>query len=99
MCHQHIGWCSQNLCIRHIALTRLRSERSRRCSQEERSMERIDASNEAMRANDVRPDEMVRHGAYMCLSVPTAERRAAAGAAVGALADRLGLRNEFDTGD
>ncbi|HKV44557.1 MAG TPA: hypothetical protein VJT32_07785 [bacterium] len=52
-----------------------------------------------MRANDVRSTEAIRHGAYVCLSVPPDARRAVAGAAVPALADRLGLRNEFNPGD
>jgi hypothetical protein len=49
-----------------------------------------------MRADDVRANEAVRHGAYVCLSVPPGARRAVAGAAVPALADRLGMRNEFE---
>ena len=52
-----------------------------------------------MRANDVRPAEILRHGAYVCLRVPDGARRAAAAAAVPALAERLGLRNEFAAGD
>ena len=52
-----------------------------------------------MRANDVRSAEILRHGAYLCLNVPAGARRALAGAAVPALADRLGLRNEFEPGD
>lgn len=43
-----------------------------------------------MRANDVRSPEPVRHGAYVCLSGRFAS------APVPALAERLGLRNEFD---
>ena len=49
-----------------------------------------------MRANDVRPTESLRHGAYLCLRVPDAARRTVAAAAVPALAERLGLRNEFE---
>ena len=49
-----------------------------------------------MRANDVRSNEAIRYGAYVCLSVPTDARRAVAGAAVPALAERLGLASEFD---
>ncbi len=49
-----------------------------------------------MRANDVRSTEVIRHGAYVCLSVPASARRAVAGAAVPAIAERLGLRNEFE---
>src|SRR5438132_13893110 len=53
----------------------------------------------AMRANDIRPAEILRHGAYVCLRVPDGARRAAAAAAVPALTERLGLRNEFAAGD
>jgi hypothetical protein len=53
-----------------------------------------------MRANDVRAtDDVLRHGAYVCLNVPTGARGAVADAPVPALADRLGLRNEFEPGD
>src|ERR1051325_1889542 len=52
-----------------------------------------------MKANDVRSSEPLRHGAYFCFHVPAAARRAVADAPVPALADRLGLRNEFDPGD
>ena len=52
-----------------------------------------------MRANDVRPAEILRHGAYLCLRVPDGACRAVAAAAVPALAERLGLRNEFDATD
>ena len=48
-----------------------------------------------MRANDVRSNEALRHGAYLCLRVPDAARAAVARAAVPALVERLGLRNEF----
>ena len=51
-----------------------------------------------MRANDVRSTEALRHGAYVCLNVPTGARRAIADAAVPALAKRLGLQNEFEPG-
>jgi hypothetical protein len=51
-----------------------------------------------MRANDVRSTDAVRHGAYVCLSVPPGARRVVAGAAVPSLVDRLGLRNEFEPG-
>jgi hypothetical protein len=56
-------------------------------------------ATDAMRANDVRPNDILRHGAYVCLNVPAGARRAVVGAAVHALADRLGLRNEFEPGD
>jgi hypothetical protein len=52
-----------------------------------------------MRANDVRPSDILRHGAYVCLSVPAPARAAMARAAVPALAARLGLRNEFEGTD
>lgn len=51
-----------------------------------------------MRANDVRSPDILRHGAYVCLQVPEGSRRAAASAAIPALAARLGLRNEFEPG-
>jgi hypothetical protein len=52
-----------------------------------------------MRADDVRSNDITRHGAYLFWRVPAAARPAAAAAAVPALADRLGLRNEFTAGD
>jgi hypothetical protein len=51
-----------------------------------------------MRADDVRSNEALRHGAYLCLRVPDAARATVARAAVTALVERLGLRNEFDPG-
>jgi hypothetical protein len=48
-----------------------------------------------MRANNIRSSEPIRHGAYICLSIPDASRAAVAGADVPALAERLGLRNEY----
>src|SRR5262245_304290 len=54
---------------------------------------------DAMRASEVRSREALRHGAYVCLEVPPAARRAVAGLAVSALAERLGLRNEFEARD
>jgi hypothetical protein len=50
-----------------------------------------------MRANDVQSPEAIRHGAYLCLSVPPNARREVARIAVPALAQRLGLQNEFDS--
>lgn len=47
-------------------------------------------------ANDVRSDEPLRHGAYLCFDPPRGAREL--GPAVRALADRLGLRNELDPG-
>ena len=52
-----------------------------------------------MRANDFRSAEILRHGAYVCVKVPERARRTVASAAVPALAERLGLRNEFEPGD
>jgi hypothetical protein len=52
-----------------------------------------------MRASDVRSNEAIRHGAYVCLSVPPQARREAAAAAVPALAAQLGLANEFEADD
>jgi hypothetical protein len=51
-----------------------------------------------MTANDVQSTAAIRHGAYVCLTVPPGERRAAASLPVAMLADTLGLRNEFDPG-
>src|SRR5262249_56953457 len=56
--------------------------RSRRCS---------------MLDNSVLPREILRHGAYVCLRLADgADRRAVAAAAIHALAEKLGLVNEFD---
>jgi hypothetical protein len=44
-------------------------------------------------ANDVKPTEPVRYGAYLCLRSPAEIE------AVVPLVDRLGLRNEYDTAD
>ena len=52
-----------------------------------------------MRADDVQSTEPVRHGAYLCLTVPGAARAAVAEADVPGLAERLGLVNEFDNAD
>jgi hypothetical protein len=58
-----------------------------------------DATRAATRVpDDVLPTEILRHGAYLCLSVRGDARRAVAAAALPALAARLGLRNEFDPG-
>lgn len=48
-----------------------------------------------LRANDVRSTEPIRHGAYVCLKASPNTIPATASAAEQALADRLGLRNEF----
>jgi len=48
-----------------------------------------------LRANDVRSNEATRHGAYLCMTVPSGARSALARLDVTALAQRLGLRNEF----
>lgn len=52
-----------------------------------------------MNANDVLPNDPIRHGAYLCLSVPPGMREAAAAAPVARLADRLGLHNEYQPGE
>jgi hypothetical protein len=46
--------------------------------------------------NSVLAGEILRHGAYVCLRFfPGADARAAAGVAIPALAEKLGLQNEF----
>ncbi len=52
-----------------------------------------------MRANDVRATDILRLGAYECLHVPEEARRTLASAGVPALAEWLGLTNEFEPGD
>ncbi|HSS00309.1 MAG TPA: hypothetical protein VLM79_24795 [Kofleriaceae bacterium] len=47
-------------------------------------------------ANDVRSIEPVRHGAYLCFAAPHSAREL--GPAVRTLAQRLGLRNEYEPG-
>src|SRR5215471_17048480 len=50
--------------------------------------------------NSVLPREILRHGAYVCLRLADgADRRAVAAAAIPALAEKLGLVNEFDPPD
>ncbi len=53
----------------------------------------------AIRANDIRSTEPIGFGAYVCLQVPASTVSAVVGAAVPALANRLGLRNEFEATD
>jgi len=55
-------------------------------------------ADDSMRAHDVRPYEVLRHGAYVCLSVPAKRRSDVAAQEVPALAERLGLRSEFTPG-
>ena len=50
-----------------------------------------------MRASDIRSFDPIRYGAYICLSIPAARRAEVADADVPALAQRLGLRNEYDS--
>src|SRR6058998_678257 len=51
----------------------------------------------AMLDNSVLPREILRHGAYICLRLADgADRRAVAAAAIPALAEKLGLVNEFE---
>jgi len=49
-----------------------------------------------MRADDERSEHPTRHGAYLCLTVPPAARRAVAASDLTELARRLGLANEFE---
>jgi hypothetical protein len=49
-----------------------------------------------MSHDDVYPKEILRYGAYLCLRLGGADRRALEAAAVPALAERLGLQNEFE---
>lgn len=48
-----------------------------------------------MRADDLQPAEPTRHGAYICLTIPAADRAAAASAGVTALARSVGLQDEY----
>jgi hypothetical protein len=48
-----------------------------------------------MRASDIRSFDPIRYGAYICLNVLPGSQAAMASAAVPALAERLGLRNEY----
>src|SRR5690242_16234868 len=52
--------------------------------------------NAMLKANDVRPNDVLRHGAYVCFTVPPAARQSMAEAAVPALATRLGFGSEFE---
>jgi hypothetical protein len=52
-----------------------------------------------MHAHDVRSTDVLRHGAYVCVPVPEGARAALAAVDVPALADRLGLANEFEPVD
>jgi hypothetical protein len=48
-----------------------------------------------MEASDIQPPAAIRHGAYLCLSIPAASRAAVAAAEVTALAGSMGLCNEY----
>jgi len=50
-------------------------------------------------SNDVLATDVLRHGAYVCLPLSPDARRSLATAPIPDLADRLGLRNEFEPGD
>ena len=50
-----------------------------------------------MRASDTRSFDPYRYGAYFCLSVPAGSQPAMADTDVPGLAERLGLRNEYDS--
>ena len=49
-------------------------------------------------SNEVLSTEVLRHGAYLCLGVPPEARGRLVSTAIPALAERLGLRNEFEPG-
>src|SRR5690242_3171802 len=51
------------------------------------------------RADDLRPDEPVAHGAYVCLRAPNGCRAGTAAADVDGLAARLGLESEYAGAD
>src|SRR4030095_14260608 len=56
-----------------------------------------DRGGAAMLDNSVLPREILRHGAYVCLRLADgADPRAVSGAAIEALAEKLGLVNEFN---
>src|SRR4051794_28548703 len=55
------------------------------------------AMSHQTRANDMRPTEPTRHGAYLCLTAAHRERRIAG--ELRALAEQLELRNESEPGD
>src|SRR5919108_3127550 len=57
---------------------------------------RADTGGSTAMGNEVLPTEVLRHGAYICLTVPSEARARLAAAAVPALAARLKLRNEFE---
>jgi len=53
-----------------------------------------------MYADDVQPDDPILYGAYVCLTTQALDgQRDLADAAVPALAERLGLRNEYEPGN
>jgi hypothetical protein len=52
-----------------------------------------------MSLNDFLAREILGHGAYLCMSRREDAEAASAGTRVAALAERLGLRNEFDAAD
>lgn len=51
-----------------------------------------------MNADDVRSSEPIRHGAYLCINIPRGEGLSCARSPVPELAERLGLRNEYEPG-
>src|SRR5687767_14419032 len=59
----------------------------------------VRGTEDAMRANDVRSTDILRHGAYVCVRVREDARRTVADVGVPALAARLGLMNEFAPAD
>jgi len=50
-----------------------------------------------MRASDIQSFDPIRFGAYICLTIPGESQATLADADVPALAERLGLRNEYDS--
>src|SRR5215831_16180780 len=80
MSHQYLALLSCNQCIGRITGGPLAFRRE---------------GGRPMRASDTLSFDPVRYGAYICLSIPAAGQAAAAGADVPALADRLGLCNEY----
>jgi hypothetical protein len=51
-----------------------------------------------MLANDIQPTDPIRHGSYICLTVPPEARPDVATLPVSPLAERMGLCNEFEPG-
>src|SRR3954469_9101283 len=80
MTHQYYAWVGQEQCI-GLGIS---------------PVPIIGAREVTMRADDVRSNEPIRYGAYLCLHVPAGALDAVAGADVPALAEHLELRSEFE---